>query len=120
MELTAVARESNCPDRTGKAAPDSERRPAAVNAAVDGEGIVRNRLYKIEREVRNSRLVILLPEDEPPPLPVNLIVPEGRSALAKVRGFVDFTVARLRAEFASASLLKPPGRAHRARRRSGS
>jgi DNA-binding transcriptional LysR family regulator len=73
---------------------------AAVDAAVDGEGVVRLLSYQIEREVRDGRLVILLPEDEPPPLPVHLIVPEGRLAVAKVRAFVDFTVERLRAEFA--------------------
>jgi DNA-binding transcriptional LysR family regulator len=77
---------------------------AAVNAAVDGEGIVRILSYKIDREVRDGRLVVLLPEDEPPPLPFHLIVPEGRLAIAKVRAFVDFTAARLKADFASMSL----------------
>jgi DNA-binding transcriptional LysR family regulator len=74
---------------------------AAVNAAVDGEGIVRILSYKIDRAVREGRLVVLLPDDEPPQLPVHLVVPEGRLAIAKIRAFVDFTLPRLKAEFAS-------------------
>jgi DNA-binding transcriptional LysR family regulator len=73
---------------------------AAVNAAVDGEGIVRILSYKIDREIRDGRLVVLLPDDEPPPLPIHLVVPEGRLAIAKIRAFVDFTLPRLKAEFA--------------------
>jgi DNA-binding transcriptional LysR family regulator len=73
---------------------------AAVNAAVAGEGIVRIMSYKIDREVRDGRLVVLLPEDELPRLPVHLIVPDGRLAMAKVRAFVDFVRPRLKSEFA--------------------
>ena len=73
---------------------------AAVNAAVDGEGVIRVLSYQVERELRDGRLVVLLAGDEPPPLPVHLIAPEGRLAIAKVRAFVDFAVARLKAEFA--------------------
>jgi DNA-binding transcriptional LysR family regulator len=73
---------------------------AAVNAAVDGEGIARVLSYQIDREVQDGRLVVLLPGNEPPPVPVHLIVPEGRLALAKVRAFVDFTAARLKSELA--------------------
>jgi DNA-binding transcriptional LysR family regulator len=76
---------------------------AAANAAVDGEGIVRILSYKIDREVREGRLIVLLPEDEPPPLPVHLVVPEGRLAIAKVRAFLDFAGPRLKAELASRS-----------------
>jgi len=72
----------------------------AVDAAIDGEGIVRVLSYQIEREIRDGRLVVVLRQDEPPPLPVHLVVPEGRLALAKVRAFVDYSVARLRAELA--------------------
>jgi DNA-binding transcriptional LysR family regulator len=72
---------------------------AAMNAAVNGEGIVRILSYKIDREIRQGSLVVLLAKDEPPPLPVHLVIPEGRLSLAKVRTFVDFAVERLRAEF---------------------
>jgi DNA-binding transcriptional LysR family regulator len=76
---------------------------AAVNAAVAGEGIVRIMSYKIDREVRDGRLVVLLPEDELPRLPVHIVVPDGRLAIAKVRAFVEFTRPRLKSEFASMS-----------------
>ena len=74
---------------------------AAVNAAIDGEGVTRVLSYQVEREVRDGRLVVVLREHEPPPLPVHLIVPEGRLTIGKVRAFVDFAVPRLKAEFAS-------------------
>jgi DNA-binding transcriptional LysR family regulator len=74
---------------------------AAVNAAVAGEGIIRTMSYKTDREVRDGRLVVLLPEDELPRLPVHVIVPEDRLAIAKVRAFVDCIRPRLKSEFAS-------------------
>jgi DNA-binding transcriptional LysR family regulator len=72
---------------------------AAVSAAIDGEGIVRIFSYKIQQEVQDGRLVVLLPNDEPPPVPVHLVATEGGLALAKVRAFVDFAGPRLRASF---------------------
>jgi DNA-binding transcriptional LysR family regulator len=74
---------------------------AAVKAAVDGDGVVRILSYKIDEEVRDGRLVVLLADDEPPPLPVHLVVPEGRLGIAKVRAFLDFATPRLKAEFAT-------------------
>lgn len=71
---------------------------AAVKAALDGDGVVRIISYKVDAEVREGRLVVLLPEDEPPLVPVHLIVPEGRLTIAKVRAFVDFARPRLKAE----------------------
>lgn len=70
---------------------------AAVSAALDGEGIVR--IYKIHQEVQDGRLVLLLPDDEPPPVPVHLVASEHRLALTKVRAFMDFAGERLRANF---------------------
>jgi DNA-binding transcriptional LysR family regulator len=72
---------------------------AAVSAAIDGEGIVRIFSYKIQNEVQDGSLVVLLPDDEPPPLPVSLVASEHRLALAKVRAFMDFAGERLRANF---------------------
>jgi len=69
---------------------------AAVGAAIDGEGIVRIFSYKIQDEVRDGRLAVLLPADEPPPVPIHLVVSPDRLALAKVRAFMDFAAARLR------------------------
>ena len=71
---------------------------AAVSAAIDGEGIVRIFSYKIQKEVADGSLVVLLPDDEPPPVPVHLVTSSDRLALAKVRAFMDFAAARLRAD----------------------
>lgn len=72
---------------------------AAVSAAVDGEGIVRILSYKIQQEVREGKLVVLLPDDEPPAVPVHLVAAEARLAVPKVRAFMDFAGPRLRAGF---------------------
>ncbi len=48
--------------------------------------------------------MVVLPDDEPPPMPVHLVVPEGRLAIAKVRAFMDFAAARLKVEFARMGL----------------
>ncbi|WP_257461820.1 LysR family transcriptional regulator [Archangium lipolyticum] len=73
---------------------------AAVASAVEGHGVTRVFSYQVADEVRSGRLVVLLPDAEPPPLPVHLITPEGRLSVPKVRAFVDFAVPRLKAEFA--------------------
>lgn len=71
---------------------------AAVTAAVAGGGVVRLLSYQVEREVRAGALQIVLQEFEPPPIPVHVVHAEGRHAPARVRAFIDFAVARLRAE----------------------
>jgi DNA-binding transcriptional LysR family regulator len=78
---------------------------AAVSAAVDGEGIVRILSYKIQQEVLDGKLVILLPNDQPPPVPVHLVATEHRLALSKVRAFMDFAGERLKASFRSTDTL---------------
>ena len=77
----------------------------AIGSALDGHGVTRVYSYQVEREVRDGRLVLLLEAFEPPKLPVHLIVPEGRLAIAKVRAFVDFAAPRLRTEFARIAAL---------------
>ncbi len=80
---------------------------AAVSAAVDGEGIVRILSYKIQQEVLDGKLVILLPNDQPPPVPVHLVASEHRLALTKVRTFMDFAGERLKASFRATETLAP-------------
>ena len=72
---------------------------AAVSAAVDGDGIARIFSYKIQQEVRDGRLVVLLPDDEPPAVPVSLVASASRLTVPKVRAFMDFAGQRLRATF---------------------
>jgi DNA-binding transcriptional LysR family regulator len=69
----------------------------AVNAAVNGHGLVRLLSYQVEGELKAGRLRAVLSGFEPPPLPVHVIHAGGRRASAKVRRFVDLAVARLRA-----------------------
>lgn len=54
--------------------------------------------------MRANRLEIVLKSHEYPPLPVHLIMPEGRIAVPKVRAFVDFVVPRLRSQFVRLSV----------------
>lgn len=76
---------------------------AALGAAVDGLGVTRLLAYHVAERVQDGSLQLLLRDAEPPARPVNLILPEGRSALPKVRTFLDFAVPRLRAAFARLS-----------------
>jgi DNA-binding transcriptional LysR family regulator len=67
-----------------------------IRAALDGHGIIRVLSYQIEQPVKEGRLRIILTEDEPDPIPVHLLIPDGRLELPKVRTFVDYAIARLR------------------------
>jgi len=55
--------------------------------------------YHISEEIRNGRVKILLEQDEYPPLPVHLLMPQGRLAVPKVRAFADFAAPRLKRYF---------------------
>lgn len=70
----------------------------AIAAALAGRGLTRVLSYQIASELKAGRLKIVLPEFEPPPLPIHVVHREGRRAAAKVRAFVDFAVERLRAD----------------------
>lgn len=70
---------------------------AAVNAAVEGFGIVRLMSYQVADQVRNGQLKLLLSEFELPELPVHLVHREGRHASQKARAFLDLAIERLRA-----------------------
>jgi DNA-binding transcriptional LysR family regulator len=73
---------------------------AAVASAIEGRGVTRPLSYQVAEHVRDGRLQILLRSDEPAPLPVHVVTPQGRLSVPKVRSFVDFVVPRLRAQFA--------------------
>lgn len=79
----------------------------AVQSAAAGHGVTRLFSYQVAEQVAADGLRILLANAEPPPLPVQLVMPEGRLAVPKVRSFVDFALPRLRAAFAGRGL--PPG-----------
>ena len=75
----------------------------AVASAVGGYGVTRLFSYHIAEEVAAKRLRILLGKHEYPPLPVQLLAPEGRFAVPKVRAFVDFAGPRLKKYFGGSS-----------------
>lgn len=69
---------------------------AAIEAVLRGMGITRLLSYQIESYRSSGQLKTLLPEFEPPPLPIHVVHREGRYASAKVRTFVDLIVAKIR------------------------
>ncbi|PKA44674.1 LysR family transcriptional regulator [Rhizobium sullae] len=71
---------------------------AAAASAAEGMGVTRLYSYHVADFVRDGRLQIVLAADEPAALPVHLLAPQGRTAVPKVRAFIDFSVPRLRAE----------------------
>lgn len=73
---------------------------AALGSVIEGHGIARVLSYQVQQELRDGRLIRILQDFEPPPLPVHIVAPEGRLAVAKVRAFVDFAVPRLKTAFA--------------------
>ena len=70
----------------------------AIAVAVAGRGLARVLSYQIAPELRAGKLQVVLAAFEPPPIPISIVYAEGRRAAAKVRAFVDFAVARLRAD----------------------
>jgi len=69
----------------------------AIAFALAGHGLARPLSYQVEAELRDGRLQEVLADYRLEPIPVQLVYPEGRQAAAKVRAFVDFSTARLRA-----------------------
>jgi DNA-binding transcriptional LysR family regulator len=70
---------------------------AALEAAIDGRGIVRALSYQAAASFADGRLVRLLRGWEPPPQPVSLVVPSARLLPPRVRAFLDFAAPRLAA-----------------------
>ncbi|MBX9933033.1 MAG: LysR family transcriptional regulator [Methylobacterium sp.] len=76
---------------------------AAIDAAVRGNGICRVMAYQVVEHIDTGRLIPLLRNFEPAPLPVHLIfhpIPRRNAAL---RAFVDHATPRLRAAVAKVS-----------------
>ncbi|PTU30885.1 LysR family transcriptional regulator [Stenotrophobium rhamnosiphilum] len=70
---------------------------AAISTALDGWGLTRVLSYQVAPLLAAGRLQTVLSDFEESPLPVHVVHSEGRNAAAKVRSFVDFAVAKLRA-----------------------
>jgi DNA-binding transcriptional LysR family regulator len=74
----------------------------AIAAAIAGHGLTRVLSYQAADALRTKRLRRVLAAFEPPALPIHIVHAEGRRAPAKLRAFVDFAAARLRANRALA------------------
>lgn len=68
---------------------------AALAAALEGHGLATALSYQVAAEIGAGRLVRLLPGHEPPPLPVQLVLPSARHMPARLRLFLDHAAARL-------------------------
>jgi DNA-binding transcriptional LysR family regulator len=73
---------------------------AAVDAAIAGVGITRVLSYQATAALEDGRLERILVDFEPPALPVHLIYARPGRLPLKLRAFLDFTAARLRARLA--------------------
>lgn len=72
---------------------------AALTSVAEGLGVTRLFTYHVAEKVRDGSLKLILREAESAPLPVHLLMPQGRLSVPKVRAFVDFAAPRLRREF---------------------
>jgi len=70
---------------------------ATLHAVRAGRGVGRALSYQVVDDLASSALVRLLPEREPAPSPVQLVVPSARHLAPKVRSFVDHAARALAA-----------------------
>ncbi len=65
------------------------------DAAVAGQGIALHSYWHIAEELRNGRLVEVLPDYPPPTSQINAVMPARQLQPPRVRAFVDFLQERL-------------------------
>ena len=75
--------------------------PALRMAALAGFGLVMQPRVLLAGDVAAGRLVSVLEDALPPPMPVNLIYPPDRQQLPQLRTFIDFAVQRFGASLES-------------------
>lgn len=68
---------------------------AALVAARLGRGIAMALSYQVADDLAAGTLVRLLPDHEPPPVPVQLVTPGGRHMAPRVRAFLDHAAQAL-------------------------
>jgi DNA-binding transcriptional LysR family regulator len=68
---------------------------ALLLALKDGRGIGRMLSYQPAKDIATGTLVRLLPESEPPPLPVHVVFPSRRHMAPKLRTFIDHAIEQL-------------------------
>lgn len=62
---------------------------AAIDAAIDGIGITRALCYQTKRHMAEGRLAPVLPDHDPPGVPVTLLFQANRQRSPNVRAFID-------------------------------
>ncbi|HBR1414373.1 LysR family transcriptional regulator [Klebsiella pneumoniae] len=65
-----------------------------TGAALSGLGLAQVPRYRIEAELADDRLRIVLPEYPPPPMPVSVLYPQNRQLSARVRVFAQWLAQR--------------------------
>ena len=70
---------------------------AAIDASLDGFGLIRAMSYQVAEHIRFGRLSLVLEGFEPAPRPVHLVYSRQGRVPLKVRAFMDFVVPRLKA-----------------------
>ena len=68
----------------------SNQNRAAINAALDGVGVVRLMSYQVAEELKRGELISLLEDVEDKKLPIQVVSVEGRKNLTKVKMFIDY------------------------------
>jgi len=61
-----------------------------TGAALTGLGLVQVPRYRVETELAQGRLKIVLPDFSPPPMPVSVLYPHNRQLSARVRVFAQW------------------------------
>lgn len=77
---------------------------AGITLARSGAGLFQTYRFIVEEDLREGRLVEVLPENGRSTRPFILLYPHGRYLSSRVRAFVDFLVERL-----AANRTRPPG-----------
>ncbi|QYY33167.1 MULTISPECIES: LysR family transcriptional regulator [Cupriavidus] len=65
-----------------------------TGAAISGLGLVQVPRYRIEKELADGRLRIVLPDSPPPRMPVSVLYPQNRQLSARVRVFSQWLATR--------------------------
>ena len=55
-----------------------------------GYGIMQQPRYRLREDLASGRLVEILPDHPPPPLPLSILYPQGRQPSPRVRAFIDW------------------------------
>jgi DNA-binding transcriptional LysR family regulator len=80
---------------------------AAIDAALRGQGIIQARSYQVAEHIAAGRLVRLLPQFEPPPIPAHIVFPPDRARRRAVRALMEYLAPALRRELLAIEALVP-------------